>query len=436
MNILCVDAMGQGLDWCLRCLDAGHTVKWFMPPSMSRTGMNLVSKVESWQAHMKWADLVFVTDNAFYVAELQKFIDDGFPVFGPNLLGTRLELDREKGQQALKQCGVRTIPYECFDSYEKAKAYVVAHPKRYVSKPSGNADKALSYCAKKARDLYFMLGRWQDTGKIKSSFMLQKFVPGVEMGVGTVMTRNGFSQWKEENFEFKKFMAGDIGVNTGEQGTVMRFVKESKLFDDVLKPLEHYLHRIGYIGFVDLNCIIDGEGRAWPLEFTCRPGWPAFQIQQELQRGDPAQWMLDAIHGEDTMKFSEDIAVGVVVTMPDYPFSKMTRKETVGFPIWGITKENMPHVHLAEAYAGKAPDEIEGKIFDRECFLTAGDYVYVASGSGKTVADAKKAAYKIVDDVDIPNSQQYRPDIGDRLKKQLPLIQKHGYAKGMRHSDS
>lgn len=419
----------------MRAMNAGHHVRWFLPPQMSRTGMNLVPKVKDWENHMKWADLIFLTDNAYYIGDMQKYIDQGFPVFGPNVLGTQLELDREKGQQFLRRAGVRTIPYECFESYDKAKAAVMARPVRYVSKPSGNADKSMSYCAKSGRDMYFMLDRWQALGKIKGAFMLQRFVAGIEMGVGCVMTRNGFSQWKEENFEFKKLMNGDIGVQTGEQGTVMRFVKESKLFDDVLKPLELALHRIGYIGCVDLNCIIDKEGRAWPLEFTTRPGWPAFQIQQEVQQGDPAEWMHDALNGKDTAKFSQDVAVGVVVTMPDYPFSKLTRKETIGFPIWGITPENQHHVHLAEAYMGKAPDESRGKIIERDCFLTAGDYVYVASGAGKSVTAAKAKAYKVVDEIDLPNSPQYRTDIGDRLKEQLPMLQKHGYAKDLRYAD-
>lgn len=419
----------------MRALSAGHQVRWFLPPAMSRTGMNIVPKVQDWQAHMKWPDLVFCTDNAYYVGEIQKYHDQGYPIFGSNVLGAQLELDREKGQQFLRRCGVKTIPYEVFDSYDKAKAAIRARPGRYVSKPNGNADKSMSYCAKSTRDMYFMLERWQSLGKIKSSFMLQKFVPGIEMGIGCVMTRNGFSQWKEENFEFKKLMNGDIGVNTGEQGTVMRFTKASKLYDEVLKPIELGLHRIGYIGCVDLNCIIDANGRAWPLEFTTRPGWPAFQIQQEVQRGDPAQWVKDALDGNDTAKFIEDVAVGVVVSMPDYPFSKMTRKETVGFPIWGVTQENLPHVHLNDAYAGKCVDELDGKIFERECFLTSGDYVYISSGSGKSVSEAKKKAYGVIKQIDLPNSPQFRTDIGDRLKAQLPKLQAHGYAKGLNFAD-
>ncbi len=421
--------MGQGLAWCLRCMDAGHSVKWFLAPQYRKTGQGLVPKVESWQPHMAWADLVFMTDNAFYVSEVQKFIDKGFPVFGPNLLGTQLELDRNKGQEILRKNGIKVIPFAEFESADKAKAFVRAFPKRYVSKPSGNASKDMSYCSKGPRDMFAMLDRWKILGKIKGPFILQRFVKGVEMGVGCVLTKNGWSQWIEENFEFKKFMNGDIGVNTGEQGTIMRFTRKSKLFDEVLKPLEHALHRIGYIGYVDVNCIIDRNGDPWPLEFTMRPGWPAFQIQLEAQKGDVATWMIDAIHGDDTADFYEDIAAGVVVTIPDYPYSKLTNKDVWGYPVWGITKENRSHVQLAEVYAGKV---YENDGTQREGFLTSGDYVYIATGKGGSVTQASKNAYSVVSRIEIPNDPQWRTDIGDRLQNQLPVLQKFGYAEGIK----
>jgi hypothetical protein len=40
---------------------------------------------------------------------------------------------------------------------------------------------------------------------------------------------------------------------------------------------------------------------------------------------------------------------------------------------------------------------------------------------------AKKDAYEHVDQLEIPNSLMYRTDIGDRLEKQLPVLQKYGY---------
>src|SRR6185437_14744840 len=100
-------------------------------------------------------------------------------------------------------------------------------------------------------------------------------------------------------FEFKKLMDGDMGVATGEQGPVLRYVGRSKLARLVLEPLTALLAAKEYVGYIDVNCIIDEDGHPWPLEFTMRPGWPTFNIQQELHEGDPVEWLMDLARGKD-----------------------------------------------------------------------------------------------------------------------------------------
>ena len=82
---------------------------------------------------------------------------------------------------------------------------------------------------------------------------------------------------------------------------------------------------------------------------------------------------------------------------------------------------------------GEAPHEVNGKIQSKPCLVTAGDYVLVATGTGQTVSESSKAAYKILKQVDLPNSPMWRTDIGNRLKKQLPKLQSMGYSVGMQY---
>jgi phosphoribosylamine-glycine ligase len=63
--------------------------------------------------------------------------------------------------------------------------------------------------------------------------------------------------------------------------------------------------------------------------------------------------------------------------------------------------------------------------------VTAGDYVLVAHAIGDTILQAKRGAYSVLKQLTLPNSPMYRTDIGDRLKKQLPLLQAMGYATGL-----
>ncbi len=80
---------------------------------------------------------------------------------------------------------------------------------------------------------------------------------------------------------------------------------------------------------------------------------------------------------------------------------------------------------------GHAPTDQGEDVVDKPCWLTAGDYVLVASGLGDSVRQSRGRAYRILEKIQVPASPFWRPDIGQRLKEQLPEIQKHGYASNM-----
>lgn len=285
-----------------------------------------------------------------------------------------------------------------------------------------------------------MLGRWKKQHKLKNSFVLQKFMPGIEMGVSGWFGPKGFMAAWEENFEFKKLMNDDMGVATGEQGTVLRYVTRSKLADKVLKPLTKQLHAAQYIGDVDVNCIIDERGIPWPLEFTVRLGWPAFQLQLALLKDkDPIQWLYDLATGRlKSVPFSTGrAAIGVVLSIPDYPYSHATQREVVGVPIYGITKSLWPHVHPCEMMMGRAPVHRGDQMKEEPVPATAGDYVLVMTATGTTVQEIRDKVYRRLARIkrQMPSSPMYRTDIGQRLASQLPKLQKMGYCLGLQYAN-
>jgi phosphoribosylamine--glycine ligase len=348
------------------------------------------------------------------------------------------EQKRDVGAAVHERAGVKTIPSKKFNNYDEAIKYVIETNKRYVSKPIGDGDKALSYVAKSPADLVYMLQYWKKHKSHKGEFILQEFRPGIEMAVGGWFGLGGFSKHWCENWEFKKLMNDDLGVATGEQGTILRYTETSKLAEEVLAPLEGQLHGLGYTGYIDVNCIITDDGTPWPLEFTMRPGWPLFQIQQAVHKGDPVEWMLDAIDGRDTLKVSKDVACGVVISMPDYPYSRLTKKECSDYPMFGLTKEDaLENVHLSEVQWGKAPDNVAGKVkLDVPMLVTAGDYIATVSGTGCCVEDARTKCYKTIKSkIEIPNSIMYRSDIGVRLKEQLPILHSLDYCEDLMYKE-
>jgi phosphoribosylamine--glycine ligase len=438
MKILVIDPCCLLLDLCIRARDDGHQVKWWIPRApngeKSLIGDGFFEKVSDWEPWKKWADLIISGDNSKYSREIHPLFASGYPVFGANGKAAELELDRGLGQEVCYQYGIETIPYVILDSWEDAIKHVEKTLGTFVSKPwGGTADKALSYVAQSPEDMIFKLGKWASKGKLKGQLMLQERVKGIEMAVGGWFGPGGFSKNLCENWEEKKFMNEGLGQNTGEQGTILRYVTESKLFMETLEPVTDYLHKISYVGYVDMNTMVVGRKPAAPLEFTMRFGYPLREIQTALHKGDSVEWMLDLLEGRDTLKVSDEVAVGVVLSHGTYPNARPDDPANDGFPMYGITSGLERHVHWTEMQWGKAPVRLGDKIKMVDMPLTAGSYLATVTGTGKTVSDAQEAAYGRIWKLKPPTNRMFRTDIGDRLEEEIPELQKNGYALGMKY---
>ena len=438
MKLLVIDPAGNGLDFAVRAQRDGHAVKHFIrkEPKTEFIGRGFIELVPEFQPWLGWADLVFNTDNTFYLRELDAHRARGGRIVGASSELARWELDRDTGMKVFREHGIAVPDSQEFANYDKAIAYVRKEMRAFVSKPSGDADKTLSYVSKGPADLVYMLERWKGTGKLKGPFILQEKVEGIEMAVGAWMGVGGWRSPWCENWEFKKLCVGDLGCQTGEQGTVLRYVKQSKLADLVLKPLTRTLVSVGYIGYIDVNCMIDERGQPWPLEFTMRPGWPTFNIQEPLHDFDVTEWLMSLTQrdSESGRRISTDtISLGVVLSIPDYPYSHLTRKEVLGVPVYGLTTVR-EHVHPCALMAGEAPQRTNGAIKNAPMMVTAGDYVLVMTATSPTVRESALTAYRRLRRLTVPNSPMWRTDIGRRLAKELPKLQSHGYAMAMSYS--
>lgn len=442
MRLLIVDPEGSsGLDLAIRAQKDGHEVKLAIKPNDRRKliGQGFVSIVPDPRDWFLWANLIVACDNNLYTQALDNFRanQNSTKIIAASQETAQWEINRQIGQAVLKKAGIPVIPSTEFHDYDAAIAFVKRQMKRFVSKPTGDgtADKALSYVSSGPDDMVFMLERWKKLQKLKTPFILQEFVAGVEMGVAGWFGPGGWNEGFEENFEFKKLMNGDLGPATGEQGTILRYVRNSKLARKVLLPLTDRLEKAGYVGDIDVNCIVDEKGQAWPLEFTTRLGWPAFMLQTALCQGDVAQWLMDLASGVDSRSILLDkIACGVVMSIPDYPYSKMTNREVTGIPIYGLKGSLWQHVHPCEMAMLPAPITVENKLVNLPQPVTAGDYVLVMTALADTIKDAALTCYRRLERLTVPNSPMYRTDIGKKLAKQLPKIQARGYATNLTYS--
>lgn len=443
MNVLLLDDTHCFVNFALRCMRFGHHVKLcpaLLPDGKrSKTGDGLVEKIEGekWQPHAKWADLIVLADNEKWLRELALLKRKGYPVFAPSPEAADLELDRKKGQEFFDKHGIKIMPSEAFTSAAKAEQYVREKMQRFVCKPNNNQARELSYVAKSPADMVFMLRYWEERKMVKGEFMLQEFVDGIEIAVNGWLGPKGFLPWFEENAEHKPLMNDDKYCNTGETGTVCKYVarENSQLAKELLLPLERDLIRMGHIGSVDVSAIVDRDGDPRPLEFTMRLGWPSFNIVQNLHP-EPCEWMAHLIDGEDSFTPSLDHAVGVVMFQPPFPFDDFIKKcggkvdkQVEGIPIYHLDDDNPYRDYLApsDVMEGTAPVMESDEIVDKRLLVSTGDYLVIATGCADDVVSAQREAYKAVESIEIPNSVGYRTDIGDRLHKELPHLQEFGF---------
>ena len=434
MKLLLIDHGEVGLAFALRCAEAGHIVYWHIEikdGNNQKTGTGIhpgIIKVKEWLPIATKVDLIVATENGNFLPKLEALRKRGIPVYVPSQAVADLEIKRGDGLKFLEKHGINVGEYMTFPNIKQAQKYVMDNPEKYVFKTLGDNDnKALTFVGKTPQQMIQQLQTWMDTGMApKGEVMLQKFVKGIEFGVSRWFGRDGPIGPIEETFEHKKLFNGEKGCNTGEMGTVQKYVKESKLYDIVLKPLEKELTKMGAFTMIDLNCIIDEKGEPCVLEFTCRWGWPAFNISINAHKGDPVQWMLDACRGKDTLSTSMDVLIGVVLTIPPFPY-EADDYVVEGVPIYGLTDALKKNIQPQSVMMGKYIDEVDGELQETKGWVTSGSYVAVVVEKGASVEKAREKVYKIVDKVSM-SDMGYRTDIGEKVIKWLPELQKHGFA--------
>ena len=396
----------------LRLRAEGHDVKVHVAnPLCHGTLAGLVDRVPDWKDELGWIraagkeGIILFENVAEQRGALQDALrKDGFNVIGGSTYGDRLENDRGYAQQVLQGLGLSIAPTHTFDSRQAAIGFLEESPGRYVVKFNGGYETFVGELDD-GRDIRAFLRGLPSKGE-DENFVLMRHIHGVEMGVGAYFDGEKFLQPSCLDWEHKRFFPGDLGELTGEMGTIVTYERTRRFHELTLGPMACLLRKGGYCGYINLNTIVNEDG-IWPLEFTCRFGYPGYAILDSLQL-TPWSELFQAMvtRSGNTFKTREGFAAGIVLSTPPFPYARPEVKVPVGMPVLldDVREEDRPNIHYGEVGLQ------DGQL------VTSGAYGWtmVVTGVAPTIAQAQSRANDLAARVHIPNVR-YRRDIGARL---------------------
>ena len=337
----------------------------------------------------------------------------GYTVIGGGHLNDNIELHRDSGQDFMKMAGIPIPPTANFaGDYERARWFVEKTKKAYVFKPNENLGTSLTYVSSSAENMLAMLPYLEDECPDDVNFQLQEVVHGIEMSTEAWFNGNKFLLPINSTMEEKKFMAGNLGPNTGCMGNIVWFWSEEVsryLYKILFEPLEEELERSGYLGPLDVNAIWTPKGPLG-LEWTARFGYDALQAMTRLLTVPLSEFFselqyYDRLPVEDN---PELYSLTIRGTIPPYP----SDGDVPNIPILGIKEEFEDNIYLSDVkHNGK------GLV----CAGTDG-YILVVGEHGPNIQKLKNKCLYILDQLEIAGLQ-YRIDIGDRVMSEKRKIE-------------
>jgi phosphoribosylamine--glycine ligase len=400
----------------LRLIAEGHDVRVHVAnPLCHGTLAGLVTRVEDWKQELDWVrqagdEGIILFEN---VAERRGALQDelrrdGLRVIGGSAFGDRLENDRGFAQQLLRDIGLSVCPVRTFSDRVQALDYIEQNPGRYVAKFNAAYETFVGQLPDGRDVRAFLRGLPSQAPQgEQESFILMDHVEGVEMGVGGYFDGEKFLAPSCLDWEHKRFFPGDLGELTGEMGTIVTYDRTARFHELTLGRMEARLRDAGYCGYINLNTIVNEKG-IWPLEFTCRFGYPGYAILDPLQRTSwSALFHALVIRSSDRFETAPGFAAGIVMSTPPFPYARPEVDVPVGMPVLfdpALGPDDLRHIHYGEV--GLQNGQL----------VTSGAYGWtlVVTGTGRSIEAARQRANALAARVTIPNVR-YRTDIGARL---------------------
>ncbi len=343
------------------------------------------------------ADLVVIGPEAPLVAGVADAVRAaGIDCFGPSAAAAQLEGSKAFAKEVMAAADVPTARGRLCTSPQEIAAALHEFGPPYVVKDDGlaagkgvvvtsNRTEAIAHAAALER------------------VVIEEFLDGPEVSLfcltdGTTAVPLVPAQ------DFKRLGDGDTGPNTGGMGAYapLPWLPEGTV-DEVVRtiaqPTVDEMRDRGtpFTGLLYVGLAMTTSGPR-VVEFNARFGDPETQVVLALLESPLGALLHTAATGvlaqHPTLRWRDGAAVTVVIAAPGYPGSPRTGDVIVGAEQTGVI------------HAGTRRRE-DGAI------VSAGGRVLSATATGATLADARAAAYALVETIELPG-RQYRSDIALR----------------------
>lgn len=336
----------------------------------------------------------------------------GFPVFGPNADGARLEGSKVFAKNLFRKHGIPTARFEVFEDAGAAEDAARSWGGPLVVKADGEAaGKGVLMCRTPDEAAVAVRAAMLDRvfGQAGDRIVVEDWLEGAEVSVfglcdGTTVIPLQTAQ------DYKRAGEGDTGPNTGGMGAVspVPFVTPEMMdraMDEILRPTVAALRAEGidYRGVLYAGLMWTADG--WRvLEYNCRFGDPETQAILPRLDSDLFPVVLAAAQGDlsgQMLSWSGDASACICLTSKGYPGDYETGNIIRGIRLAG----EMPGVTVF--HAGTTRNE-------QGVLATAGGRVLNVVATGPTHAEALRRAYEACDLIDF-TGKTLRRDIGRNL---------------------
>jgi phosphoribosylamine---glycine ligase len=333
----------------------------------------------------------------------------GIRYFGPTKSAAQLEGSKGFTKDLCLTAGIPTAAYGRFMDAQAAKTYLAAQSLPIVVKADGlaagkgviiattreEAEAAVDACLSGA------------FGSAGAEVVIEEFMHGEEASFFALC--DGVHALPLASAQdHKRVGDGDTGPNTGGMGAyspapIVTQEMSDRVMREIIEPTIKEMAARGtpFKGVLFAGLMITATGPKL-IEYNARFGDPETQVLMMRLKSDLLAALLattDGVLSNFDLRWSDDAALTVVMAANGYPGTPQKGTEIKGLEL----AQAVPNVEIFHA----------GTRRDGSRLIADGGRVLNVTGRGKTIAEARDAAYAAIAKIDWPGGF-YRKDIGWR----------------------